>query len=76
MAITQKLHSLYRRIYYKYLSTHNPKKLADCLYKDNMGKSKSINWEHPTDLNEKINWLKFYSDTSKWTELADKYAVR
>lgn len=35
-----------------------------------------INWDNPTDLNEKINWLKFYSDTSDWTRLADKYRVR
>lgn len=33
-------------------------------------------FEHPKDLNEKINWLKFYGDTSLWPMLADKYAVR
>lgn len=33
-------------------------------------------FEHPKDLNEKINWLKFYGDTSLWPKLADKYAVR
>lgn len=33
-------------------------------------------FEHPRDLNEKINWLKFYGDTSLWPMLADKYAVR
>lgn len=33
-------------------------------------------FEHPKDLNEKINWLKFYGDTSRWPMLADKYAVR
>lgn len=36
-------------------------------------------WPHfknPRDLNEKINYLKFYGDTSKWPRLADKYAVR
>lgn len=33
-------------------------------------------FEHPKDINEKINWLKFYGDTSKWSLLADKYAVR
>lgn len=31
---------------------------------------------NPVDLNEKILWLKLYSDTSRWTELADKYSVR
>ena len=31
------------------------------------------NFEHPTDLNEKINWMKFYGDTSKWADLAEYY---
>lgn len=35
-----------------------------------------INWDDPQDLNEKINWLKLYSDTSEWTRLADKYLAR
>lgn len=33
-------------------------------------------FEHPKDLNEKINWMKFYGDTSTWSDLADKYKVR
>lgn len=37
---------------------------------------KKLNWKHPNDFNEKINWLKFNSNTSLWTELADKYKVR
>lgn len=32
--------------------------------------------KEPQDLNEKILWMKLYSDTSHWTELADKYRVR
>ena len=35
-----------------------------------------MNWKHPVDFNEKINWLKLYSDTSLWTLCADKYKVR
>lgn len=35
-----------------------------------------INWDNPQDINEKINWMKFYYDTSDWTRLADKYLVR
>jgi len=35
-----------------------------------------INYENPQSLNEKIHWLKFYSDTSRWPLLADKYLVR
>lgn len=34
------------------------------------------NYEHPTDINEKINWIKFYGDTSHWADLADKFKVR
>lgn len=37
---------------------------------------KMPNYEQPTDINEKINWLKFYGDTSRWADLADKYKVR
>ncbi|MBR4536567.1 MAG: glycosyltransferase [Bacteroidales bacterium] len=33
-------------------------------------------FRHPHDINEKINWLKFYGDTSQWPLLADKYRVR
>lgn len=76
MRIVRKFNSLIKKLYYSYLSTHNPRKLADHLYRDTMGKKEGVNWEHPVDLNEKINWLKFNTDTTKWSELADKYAVR
>lgn len=58
------------------LARTNPRKLASLLYSEVMGGGKKINWEHPVDLNEKINWLKFNTDTSIWTKLADKYMVR
>lgn len=32
--------------------------------------------KNPVDLNEKILWQKLYADTTRWTELADKYQVR
>lgn len=59
---------------YSYYKKHNLRKLAGLIYYQNIGKI--LNWKNPQNLNEKINWLKFYSDTSKWTELADKYRVR
>ncbi len=34
------------------------------------------NYENPQNLNEKINWIKFYGDTSQWADLTDKYKVR
>lgn len=37
---------------------------------------RKLNWKQPKDLNEKIQWLKFNSDITSWTELADKYIVR
>ena len=37
---------------------------------------KHIDWDNPKDINEKINWLKFYDDPYKWADLADKYKVR
>ena len=55
----------------KILSSINTAKLK-YLYK----MKKWPNFEHPRDINEKINWLKFYGDSSRWGELADKYAVR
>ena len=33
-------------------------------------------FKHPRDLNEKILYLKLFTDTSQWTQLADKYKVR
>lgn len=35
-----------------------------------------IDWDHPRDLNEKIQWLMCFSDTSEWSRLADKLQVR
>ena len=35
-----------------------------------------IDWDHPQDLNEKIQWLLYRSDTTQWARLADKVRVR
>ena len=50
------------------------KSLADYLYFKKF--HRKINWEHPEDLNQWINWLAFNTDTTEWSRLADKYAVR
>ena len=34
------------------------------------------NFKEPKDMNEKLLYMKLFSDTSKWVELADKYRVR
>ena len=35
-----------------------------------------IDWNDPKDINEKIQWLMCFSDTSEWTRLSDKVKVR
>lgn len=35
-----------------------------------------IDWDHPRNLNEKIQWLLCFSDTREWSRLADKLQVR
>ena len=64
------------RRYRIFLGHFFPKKLANILYVERTKKREGISWCAPKDLNEKINWLKFYSDTAMWTTLADKYNVR
>lgn len=66
---------LFDRARNKFFAYFYAKGLADVLYTKYCG-GRHINWKYPIDLNEKINWLKFYSDTSEWTILADKYRVR
>lgn len=57
-----------------YLGKHFPRLLVTLLYRKAFGKW--LDWKNPKTLNEKIHWLKFFSDTSSWTILADKYRVR
>lgn len=51
-----------------------PKRILSRLYKRYCGKR--LDWHHPRDINEKMNWLKINGDTNKWSKLADKYQVR
>lgn len=59
---------------YRLLGTYNSKKLVELRYKRRF--KKPLDWDNPQTLNEKILWLKEFSDTSEWTRLADKYLVR
>lgn len=67
-----------RRKYMKHklhiLGERDPKKLAEYYYRTEM--KKNLDWENPQNLSEKINWMKFNTDTSLWTEYADKFKVR
>ena len=51
-----------------------PQGLASEMFRGLLGYD--MNWDNPRDLNEIINWMKFYYDTSEWSRLADKYLVR
>jgi hypothetical protein len=63
-----------KRILHYFLGVHCPKLLANILYFKTF--KKFLNFKNPKDLNEKINWLLFNSDTSEWSRLSDKYRVR
>lgn len=51
-----------------------PKYLINDTFRGIMGYD--IDWKNPRDLNEKINWMKLYADTSEWARLSDKYLAR
>lgn len=70
MTIIEKL----RWHYFDFIKHHFPFLWSKHLYRINCGKV--TDFSNPKDLNEKIQWLMFYTDTSLWTILADKYAVR
>ena len=63
-----------KSILYKYLVDHYPRIIIDRIWKKTYGHK--LNWENPIDINEKIQWLICYGDTSNWHILADKYKVR
>ncbi len=68
------IHNIYAECKYWIRFHFFPKGLANEFHKGIVGYD--IDWKNPKTLNEKINWLKIFSDTSEWTRLADKYLVR
>ena len=57
-----------------WLSPKCPKFIVWLRYVERMKKLPHL--KHPKNLNEKILWLALNTDTSEWSRLADKYAVR
>ena len=53
---------------------HHPDRVVQREWKKRFGRP--IDWDHPRDINEKIQWLMCFSDTSEWTRLSDKVRVR
>ena len=65
------LRNFIKWVYYKFM----PKKTCiNHIYNSLIGKK--LSWNNPQTLNEKIQWLKIYGDTSLWVKCADKYLVR
>lgn len=58
----------------KWLGTHHPTLLMRIRYFARF--HKRLNLRNPRTLNEKILYLSLKTDTTEWTRLADKYAVR
>lgn len=65
------IYEYFRKLYYRFLPVEY---VINKVYYKRF--KKRINWDNPQDINEKINWLKLNSDTTEWSRLADKYAVR
>ena len=74
MKLTKKLKHTIRDILFFCISRISLKTYSDILYQRTF--KKKIDWDHPKDINEKIQWLKFNSNTTKWAEYSDKYLVR
>lgn len=53
---------------------HYPYLWCKYLYKHQLGKK--ADFRNPKDINEKIQWLEFFTDTTHWAMLADKLRVR
>lgn len=71
------IYKIYNRIkssFWRFIHSHYPYFWAKRLYKLELGKK--LNLANPKDINEKILWLEFFTDTRHWSMLADKYAVR
>lgn len=60
--------------YTNFIKHHYPFLWSKHLSRTLLGRATTFS--DPKDLNEKIQWLMFFTDTSLWTTLADKYAVR
>lgn len=62
-----------RRMYDKRLAKNNPEKWFSEMHRRSTGVA--LNIDNPHNLNEKIAYMSFRTDTSKWTLLADKIGI-
>lgn len=57
-----------------FLNVNFPITMAKLRYRKYFGRH--LDLKNPKDINAQILWESFYADTTEWTRLADKYAVR
>ena len=73
--ILRPIYAAFQRVEMNLLWHISPRLLANYHYKRCY--HRALNWEHPHDVDEKINWLKFNGqELSRWVTLADKFRVR
>ena len=70
----RKIYNALIAVYWNFIHSHYPYFWVKHLYKRELGKE--VDLKNPRDINEKILWLEFFTDTRLWSRLADKYAVR
>lgn len=70
MTLRKRLYGLYRR----FMLDHFHSRLVEREWL--RWKGYPIDWDNPRDINEKIQWLMCFSDTSLWSVCSDKYKVR
>jgi hypothetical protein len=73
-AIFNTLYRFISKLIHESWAVISPKSYVKYLYKKILHRDLDI--ENPKDYNEKLEWLKIYSDMSLWTKCADKYEVR
>lgn len=59
---------------HNYYFKKDPKKAANLVFKKIF--KRDIDWDNPKNLIEKNHWMQFNTDTTLWSECADKYLVR
>jgi len=74
MKICPKLYATYGKMKYAIMFKFSKKRLISDFFQSFLGYK--MDWKNPQDLNEKINWMKLYYNTTEWSNLADKYKVR
>lgn len=64
----------WQQLQMRYYAYRNPEKLVRIRYRQRFGTDPDL--ENPRTRNEKVLWMMLYSDTTRWSQLADKYRVR